>query len=294
MTETFGARLRAAMDRRGSLCVGIDPHPSLLSDWGLNDDVSGLETFAMSCVEALAGEVAALKPQSAFFERHGSRGIAVLERLIAAARQQGALVLLDAKRGDIGSTMQGYADAYLDQSSPLAVDALTVNPFLGFGSLRPVLDSAVANDGGVFVLTLTSNPESPQVQHARGRNGTVAGEILDAIRAENAGAQPMGSVGAVVAANLAFLDENVSINGPLLAPGFGTQGGTPEQVARLFGSVRHLVLPTTSREVLQTGPDPAALRRAARRTNASITATAPEKTRTAVVGRTASPAVSSS
>lgn len=266
MTEQFGERLRRAMHRRGQLCVGIDPHPSLLADWGLSDDANGLETFVMTCVEALAAEVAVLKPQSAFFERHGSRGIAVLERFIPVARQQGSLVLLDAKRGDIGSTMQGYADAYLDSSSPLAVDALTVNPFLGFDSLRPVLDTAMAHGAGVFVLARTSNPAGSQVQQAQARQGSVAGEILHAIRMENAGAAPMGSVGAVVAANLAMLDEDVCINGPLLAPGFGAQGGSPDDLRRLFAQVLGAVLPSTSRHVLQSGPDVATLRDAARHT----------------------------
>ncbi|MGI8889012.1 MAG: orotidine-5'-phosphate decarboxylase, partial [Nocardioidaceae bacterium] len=212
------------------------------------------------------------KPQSAFFERHGSAGIAVLERTIGAARDLGALVLLDAKRGDIGSTMQGYADAYLDSSSPLAVDAVTVNPFLGFESLRPMLDTAAAEGAGVFVLALTSNPEGPQVQHARGVRGTVAAEILDAIKRENAGAEPLGSVGAVVAANLRELTEDVAIRGPLLAPGLGAQGGTIEQVATLFGSALELVLPSTSREVLSAGPNLVRLREAARRTIESVTA----------------------
>lgn len=264
--EPFGTRLRAAMDLRGPLCVGIDPHASLLKSWGLADDVAGLERFSLSCVEALASDVAVLKPQSAFFERHGSAGIAVLERLISAARELGALVLLDAKRGDIGSTMQGYADAYVDQGSPLAVDAVTVSPFLGFESLRPLLDTAVAHNSGVFVLALTSNPEAPQIQGATTRIGTVAGEILAAIRAENAGAEPMGSVGAVVAANLQRLDEDVAVGGPLLAPGFGAQGGTVDDVRRLFVGVHHQVLPTSSREVLQAGPDVSNLRMAALRT----------------------------
>jgi orotidine-5'-phosphate decarboxylase len=130
--EPFGTRLRHAMDARGPLCVGIDPHAGLLAQWGLDDSPAGLETFALTVVEALADRVAVLKPQSAFFERHGSAGIAALEKAVVAAREAGALVLLDAKRGDIGSTMQGYAEAYLDQSSPMAVDALTVSPYLGF------------------------------------------------------------------------------------------------------------------------------------------------------------------
>ena len=263
--EPFGTRLRHAMDTRGQLCVGIDPHPSLLVAWGLDDSPSGLEQFGLSVVEALASEVAVLKPQSAFFERHGSAGIAVLERVVRSAREAGALVLLDAKRGDIGSTMQGYADAYLDQSAPMAVDAMTVSPFLGFESLRPVLDTAAAHNAGVFVLALTSNPEGPQVQHARTAYGTVAGEILAAIARENAGAVPLGSFGAVVGANLAGCEDDLAVNGPLLAPGFGAQGGGPADVRRIFAAALPNVLPSTSREVLSAGRDTAALREAARR-----------------------------
>ncbi len=269
--EPFGTRVREAMSRRGQLCIGVDPHPSLLADWGLADDAAGLEAFAQTCVEALAADIAVLKPQSAFFERKGSQGVAVLERFIAAAREQGALVLLDAKRGDIGSTMQGYADAYLDQTSPVAADALTVNPFLGFESLRPVLDSAAAHGAGVFVVTLTSNPEGAQVQSARTAAGaTVAAEILAAIAAENAGSPDTGSVGAVVGANLAMVSEDLAVNGPLLAPGFGAQGGTVDDIRRNFDGVLDLVLPTTSRDVLSAGPDVAALRAAALRARDAV------------------------
>ncbi|MBA2560117.1 MAG: orotidine-5'-phosphate decarboxylase [Propionibacteriales bacterium] len=270
--ESFGRRLRAAMDARGPLCVGVDPHPGLLAAWGLDDDAAGLDVFATTCVEALAADLAVLKPQSAFFERHGSAGIAVLERLVVGARERGALVILDAKRGDIGSTMQGYADAYLDRRSPLAVDAITVNPFLGFESLRPILDSAAAEGAGLFVLALTSNPEGSQVQRAKTPGGTVSGDILTAIAAENADQSVLGSVGAVVAANLAILDEDLEINGPLLAPGFGAQGGTVDDVRRIFGRVRHLVLPSTSRAVLRAGPDVAALRASALRTVETVSA----------------------
>ncbi|WP_107425975.1 orotidine-5'-phosphate decarboxylase, partial [Streptomyces milbemycinicus] len=183
----FGARLRGAMDARGPLCVGIDPHASLLADWGLGDDIAGLERFTRTVVDALADKVAVLKPQSAFFERFGSRGIAVLERAVADARAAGALVLMDAKRGDIGSTMAAYASAYLDPASPLFSDAVTVSPYLGFGSLRPALDAARASGSGVFVLALTSNPEGAEVQHAvRADGATVAATVLDHLKEENA------------------------------------------------------------------------------------------------------------
>ncbi|CAA9371403.1 MAG: Orotidine 5'-phosphate decarboxylase [uncultured Nocardioidaceae bacterium] len=266
--STFGERLRVAMDERGPLCAGIDPHASLLRAWGYDDDAAGLERFTMTAVEALAGTVAAVKPQSAFFERHGSRGIAVLEKAVSAARQLGALVILDVKRGDIGSTAQAYADAYLDQSSPLAVDAITASPFLGVGSLDPMLDTAERHGAGVFALALTSNPEGPQVQHARTVDGaTVAGTVLDALRSRNSGADPLGSFGAVVGATIGRTEEDLAINGPLLVPGIGAQGGAPDDVRRIFGSAVRNVLPSSSREILAVGPDAAELRDAARRAN---------------------------
>ncbi len=261
---TFGNRLRAAMEDRGRLCVGIDPHPALMDAWGLTDSAFGLERFAMTAVEALAGTVAAVKPQSAFFERHGAHGIAVLEKVVAAARELGSLVLLDVKRGDIGSTAQAYADAYLVPTSPLACDAVTASPYLGIGSLDPLVDTALAHDAGVFVLALTSNPEGPQVQHAVTADGrTVAGTVLDAVASRNAGVDGLGSVGAVVGATIGESSENLDVNGPLLVPGIGAQGGTVEDVRRIFGAATPAVLPSSSREILGAGPDKVALRGAA-------------------------------
>lgn len=263
---SFGARLREAMDNRGPLCVGIDPHPGLMDAWGLTDSALGLERFSMTAVEALAGTVAVVKPQSAFFERHGSKGIAVLERVIAESRARGALVLLDVKRGDIGSTAQAYADAYLDRNSPLAADAVTTSPYLGFGSLDPMIDTALANDAGVFVLTLSSNPEGPQVQQATTADGrTVAGAVLDAVAARNRDVGPLGSVGAVVGATIGDTSENLAVNGPLLVPGVGAQGGTADDVRRIFGAALGNVLPSTSRQVLTHGPDKSRLHAEAER-----------------------------
>ena len=262
-SEGFGKRLRDAMDDRGPLCAGIDPHRGLLESWGLADSVAGLEKFSLSAAEALAPVAAAVKPQSAFFERFGSRGIAVLERVVETSREAGALVVLDVKRGDIGSTAQAYADAYLDPVSPMAVDAITATPFLGFGSLDPMLATAREHGKGVFVLALTSNPEAPQFQHARTEmGGTVAGTVLDELRKLNADAETMGSFGAVVGATISDTSEDLDVNGPLLVPGIGAQGGTADDVRRIFGDVLHLVLPSSSREILGAGPDPAALRAA--------------------------------
>ena len=257
----FGSRLVAAFEERGQLCAGIDPHASLLHAWGLEDTPSGLERFALTVVEAVAPLVSVVKPQSAFYERHGSRGIAVLERVIEQSRAAGALVLLDVKRGDIGSTSQAYADAYLDPGSPLAADAVTASPFLGVGSLGPMFDTARKHGAGVFVLALTSNEEGPEVQHATTHAGpTVAGTVLDQLRGLNAGAEPLGSFGAVVGATIGDTAESLDINGPLLAPGSGAQGGTVADLRRIFGGSVGRVLASSSRELVQAGPDRQALR----------------------------------
>jgi orotidine-5'-phosphate decarboxylase len=266
------------MRDRGPLCVGIDPHPGLLADWGLPDDHQGLERFALTCVEALAPAVAVLKPQSAFFERHGSRGVAVLERTLQAIREAGVLSLLDVKRGDIGSTMQAYADAYVDPASPLAADALTVTPYLGYGALRPVLDLALAHGTGVFVLALTSNPEGRAVQHARDESGaSIAGRIAAQAAADNAGQEPMGSVGLVVGATVGAAARELGldlaeVNGPLLAPGLGAQGGGVADLREVFGAALPNVLAASSREVLSAGPDAGSLLAAARRTQDDLRA----------------------
>jgi len=264
------------MDERGPLCAGIDPHPGLLAQWGLGDTVGGLETFAMTCVEAFAGTVAVVKPQSAFFERFGSAGVAVLERTLAGLREAGTLSLLDAKRGDIGSTMTAYAHAYLAPDSPLRADAITVSPFLGFESLRPALDLARQSGRGLFVLTLTSNPEGVQVQHAMRQDRSVAGSIVDGVTIENAihdgvSSEVLGSVGMVIGATVGQAVQDLGLdlagaNAPLLAPGVGAQGATAGDLRVVFGAALGNVLASSSREILGAGPDVVALRAAARHT----------------------------
>ncbi len=284
-TVPFGQRLADAVAARGPLCVGLDPHAPLLERWGLPDDVDGLRRFTDAVVEALAGEVAVLKPQSAFYERHGSRGLAVLEEAVAGARAAGALVLLDAKRGDIGSTMDAYADV-LRPEHPMAVDALTVSPYLGPGALQPAVDTARLTGSGLFVLARTSNPDAAALQSAAVGERSVAQVVVDTVRGWNTPGwvvgDPLpdvgavqdlgsrwgattGSFGVVVGATLRELDVDLDgLGGPVLAPGLGTQGGTPADLRRLFGTGR-AVVPTVSRDVLAAGPDAAALRAAAAR-----------------------------
>ena len=239
----------------------------------------------MTVVQALTGRVAALKPQAAFFERHGSAGLAVLEEVLATVltASAGTQVILDAKRGDIGSTMQGYADAYLRAGAPLACDALTVSPFLGFGSLGPAVEAAEAAGRGLFVLALTSNPEGASVQHAVPPGAFVHGSVAGTIASHAAvlngreldGREPdgghgtLGSVGLVVGATVGDAVRSLGIDlaavrGPLLAPGVGAQGAGADELAQVFGDARRAVLAASSRAVLAAGPDPAALRDAAR------------------------------
>ncbi|RVW03425.1 orotidine-5'-phosphate decarboxylase [Rhodococcus spongiicola] len=264
--EAFGTRLYAALDRFGPLCVGVDPHPGLLEAWGLPGTVDGLEEFSEICVEAFVGRVALVKPQVAFFEAYGSGGFAVLERTIGVLREAGTLVVADAKRGDIGSTMSAYADAWLGEGSPLESDAVTVSPYLGFGSLDPILDLAERNHGGVFVLAATSNPEGGQVQLSTGVDGRHLSQVMvDEAAARNAGAATLGSVGVVVGATLADAPDLGGLHGPILMPGVGHQGGTADDVRRLAGDALRSVVPSVSREVLRAGPSVTALREAVSR-----------------------------
>lgn len=265
--EQFGVRLHRALAQYGPFCVGIDPHDALLERWGLGVDLDGLSRFTEIAVAAFAGRVAVVKPQSAFYERFGSRGIAILESTIRQFKDCGTLVLLDVKRGDIGSTVAAYAAAYLDPASSLYVDAVTASPYLGVGSLAPMVAAAHLGGGGVFVLALTSNPEGASVQRARTPDGrTVAQAVLDEIAQLNAGASPLGSIGAVVGATIGGSDHDLSrIGGPILVPGMGAQGGQPADLTDLAGGNRKAILPSYSREVLAEGPDVTALRDAAAR-----------------------------
>ena len=266
MPASFGSRLASAFAQHGQLCVGVDPHSALLTDWGLTDDVAGLETFARSVVAAAAGQVGIIKPQVSFFERFGSRGFAVLEKLGEEAREAGLLVIMDAKRGDIGSTMDAYFDAWLGKSAPFYSDALTVSPYLGFDSLKPFMAGAVERGKGLFVLSATSNPEGAALQTALTDEKTIAASIFDGLTNVNAitsgPGELMGSFGAVLGATLNLsrfgLGELLTIpqpiTTPILAPGFGAQGATLGQIRGLFGVAADQVIASVSRSVLGAGP----------------------------------------
>ncbi|WP_338892462.1 orotidine-5'-phosphate decarboxylase [Rhodococcus sovatensis] len=266
-------RLRAATSARGRLCVGIDPHPALLEQWGLPSNADGLEKFAEICVEAFVGEIAVVKPQVAFFEAYGSPGYAVLERTISVLRDAGTLVIADAKRGDIGSTMSAYAQSWLGADSSLSSDAVTVSPYLGFDSLNETIALAEAGGRGVFVLARTSNPEGASLQQAITTGRTVGQSIVDAGAAVNSNGS--ATVGLVVGATRDHGLDLSGFTGPILAPGLGAQGASVEDLAQIFDGSLKLLLPNSSRGVLRAGPSVGALQDAARTLRDEIEAALP-------------------
>lgn len=268
---TFGQRLSAALGRYGPLCVGIDPHESLLGAWGLDADANGVREFGLRAVAAAAGRVGVVKPQVAFFERYGSRGYAALEDVLTAAREADLLVIADAKRGDIGTTMDGYAAAWLHPGSPLESDALTLSPYLGPDSLHKTLTTALRLGKGAFVLAATSNPEAAVVQTAltvddvAAEGERVAGRVARDAAWPNIGLPgALGSIGVVVGATVDRLSygltDIVLAGTPILAPGFGEQGADPATLPRLFGFVASNVIASESRSILSAGPDGLAAR----------------------------------
>ena len=262
MSIGFGERTRAALAAYGPLCVGIDPHAALLDAWGLAQDAAGVREFGLRTVDAAAGRVAAVKPQVSFFERFGSAGIAALENVMAAAAAAGLLVIADAKRGDIGTTMDAYAAAWFTPGSPLECDALTVNPYLGVGVLDGTFDLAARHGKGTLVLAATSNPDAARLQRAIDADGrTVSAAVIDAVSRRNAADTPAGewgSNGFVVGATVDWSEAGIAAfqpPAPILAPGFGAQGATPADLRTRFGTLADNVLASESRSILSVGPD---------------------------------------
>lgn len=260
--DSFGSRLAAGFEQHGQLCVGIDPHSWLLGEWELPDSAAGAREFGLRVVDAAAEQVAIVKPQVAFFERFGSAGYAALEDVLAAARQANLLVIADVKRGDVGSTVDAYAQAWLAPGSPLEADAMTVSAYQGVGSLQAPLGLAARHGKGLFVLSATSNPEATAIQLARTESGeTVASRVANEVAAWNIdhAAGRLGSVGVVIGATVqasAFdIDLETLRDVPILAPGFGHQGARVDQFPALFGAAAHSVLVNASRSILSAGPD---------------------------------------
>lgn len=276
MAETFGARLAERIRELGPLCAGIDPSRELLSRWDRPDTTESLEFFAMTVLEAVTGVVAAIKPQVAFFERFGSSGFRVLERLVAEAREADVLVIADAKRGDFSLTNEAYAQAWLSEQSPFAVDALTVSPYLGVAALAPFFSAATESERGVFVLAATSNPEGRILQRARtDDHERVEDMILREVANLNHRDEGLGSFGVVLGATRDAPEFDLdTLAGPYLVPGVGAQGADANDVARLFSRCETpTVLVSVSRDILSRGPERRPLQDAARRWRDDLWAT---------------------
>jgi orotidine-5'-phosphate decarboxylase len=257
--SSFGERLTAVFASGGHLCVGIDPHAFLLEEWGLKDDAAGLREFGLRVVEASAGRVGIVKPQVAFFERHGSAGFAALEDVLSSARAAGLLVIADAKRGDIGTTFDAYAEAWLSPGSPLEVDAVTVSTYLGIGAVAGPFALATEHGKGLFILAATSNPEAASLQLARQASGlTVAASIVETVHEWNRATEGLGTAGLVLGATLDLHEFGIDFahldRTPILAPGFGHQGARVEDIPRLYGRAAANVVVSASRSILAAGP----------------------------------------
>jgi orotidine-5'-phosphate decarboxylase len=276
MTVPFQKRFTALAAERSALCVGIDPSADLLKGWGLADDAQGLASLCERMVEICAPLVACVKPQAAFFERHGPAGMVVLRQTIEAARSHGSLVIIDVKRGDIESTAAAYGDAFLGPRSPFGGDAMTVSAYLGFGSLTPIIERARQEAAGVFVVVRSSNPEGTELQQARLPDGrSVAEHLAEEIAARNAADAEgeIGLIGAVVGATLRREAAGIAARLPnalLLVPGIGAQGATIGDVRSSFGVHFPRVIPSVSRAIARAGPRAAELRAAVERHIAEI------------------------
>lgn len=269
----FGTRLQAAFDAHGHLCVGIDPHDFLLEKWGLAATAAGVREFGLRVVAAAAGTIGMVKPQIAFFERYGSAGYAALEDVLAAARAAGLLVIADVKRGDVGTSVEAYGQAWLTPGSPIEADAMTISAFQGVGSIAAPIALAQNSGKGLFVLAATSNPEAAviqtaQIQSARGdADGrwprSVARAIIDDVLEANLmqADEAIGSIGVVLGATLDLAAYGIDLEHParpalpVLAPGFGHQGTRIADAARIYGALLPAVIVTESRSVLSAGPD---------------------------------------
>jgi len=255
--ESFARRFAAARAAWGPLVFGLDPSADLLESWGLGDSAHGLDRFADIVLAAADGPVGLVKPQSAFYERHGWRGIRTLQRLIATARAAGLLVILDVKRGDVGSTNDAYAEAYLGKGAPLAADAITVHPYLGLAAMGAFVSRAAESGSCLLVVTRSSNPEGREIQAGAEQ------QLLADIGALNARLAPgaIGPVGAVVGpVRVEPALDLAAASCLFLAPGVGAQGAGAMDVAQVFAACPDRVMPSASRSLLLAGPDVRRLR----------------------------------
>ncbi|WP_338864044.1 orotidine-5'-phosphate decarboxylase [Myxococcus stipitatus] len=268
--QSFAQRFARLADERSPFCLGVDPSRDLLTKWGLPDTAKGLSDFCERIAEAAGERVAVVKPQSAFFERHGPQGLQVLQSLMKRFKAAGTLALLDVKRGDIGSTMDAYAETVFGAGSPYEADAATFTAYLGLGALVKTMERARASGACAFIVVRSSNPEGTSLQTSTGADGRMVAQALaDGLREFNEKSGPgVLPAGAVMGATLPDSDRGVveRLGGALmLTPGIGAQGAGFDDLKRLFAGREAQVIPTATRSVLEAGPDLASLRSAIER-----------------------------
>ena len=273
MTANFGDRLTEANRRTGSvLCMGIDPHCQMIpvlfgnanAEAGSPQALSAISNFVTACLDSAIGKVVAIKPQVAFFEKQGPDGMRLLQKLGRAAIDAGMLVIMDAKRGDIGSTSTAYATAWIGHEAIFPSDALTVNPWLGIDTLHPFLDRADTTSSGLFVLSRTSNDGAGDLQDQL-VDGTPLhthlASMLAPLAAARVGESGVSSLGIVAGAtwpNDAITLRAALPHAPFLVPGFGAQGagavmatsgllrGASGWEGGIVNSTRGLIFPKTA------------------------------------------------
>lgn len=263
----FADRFELVASRRSPLCVGIDPAPETLKHWDLPYSAEGVRVFGLEMVEALGDRVGVFKPQIAFFERFGWQGLKAADEVMRHIRSADALALADVKRMDIGHTLEAYAGAWIGQDAGIPSDAITLGAYMGSGSLKPVVERAVTNGAGLFVVVRSSNPDGIALQNARQEDDrTVADALADDLTAFNAACRNTAGVGPVGAVVGATLDDAERVldrlkSSLILAPGIGAQGATFADLRARFGrDASRRTLPAVSRQVAHAGPNRMALR----------------------------------
>ena len=264
LRSDFGLRLSNSMKQNGPLCVGIDPHRKVLSEWGYQVNAEGAELYAMRMLQAASGRAAAVKFQSSMFERYGAKGYAALERVLYAARQMDIITIVDCLHGGLSPTISAIADAYFKQGAPMLADAITLLPYYGARSLGGVINDALDHGRGVFIASLTSNPEGASLQTAIRQTGeykgkTVAYGIANTAQKYNEDVKGLGSVGLIIGATIGqWLQESgvapASFTGPILSPGYGWQGAEADDLRTVFRGTHGNVLVTVSRAISEHGP----------------------------------------
>jgi len=236
-------------DKGPYLCVGADPHPEILSSWGLEVSIKGLSEFNRLFIESIPEGLEIVKPQVSLYESFGSKGMAELESLLSRLGELGIYSIADAKRSDIGSSMKGYASGWLAKDAPFLASALTVSPYLGVGALGETIEMAARNQKRVFVLVATSNPEAVELQQ-----GGVSKSILEELAAFDRDAVGV-VIGATVDTATYGLDQLLTdTQFTILAPGFGAQGAELSDASRLFAFHSQNLIANVSRSVLAGSP----------------------------------------